>query len=86
LSLVFIDGSHSHAAAFTDYSAWAGHVMPEGYLLIHDIFEDPEKGGQAPHHIYKLAASSGLFHQFPMTKSLGILKRNGYRHPPKTPV
>ncbi len=75
LSLVFIDGGHSYAAAYTDYNAWAGHVMPNGYLLIHDIFKDPEKGGQAPYHVYKLAIASGLFKEVSMINTLGILKR-----------
>ncbi len=38
LSLVFIDGGHTFEAAFTDYNAWFGHIIPHGYLLIHDIF------------------------------------------------
>ena len=75
LSLVFIDGGHSYAAAYTDYNAWAGHVMPNGYLLIHDIFKDPEKGGQAPYHVYKLAVASGLFKEVSMINTLGVLKR-----------
>jgi len=75
LSLVFIDGSHSYAAAYTDYNAWAGHIMPNGYLMIHDIFKDPEKGGQAPYHIYKLAVASGLFKEVSMIHTLGVLKR-----------
>ena len=87
LGMVFIDGGHSSSAAFTDYSAWAGHIMPEGYLLIHDIFENPQKGGQAPYHIYNLALGSGLFHEHPRTKTLGILQRNPCKHldynPPK---
>jgi predicted O-methyltransferase YrrM len=83
LSLVFIDGGHSFEAAYTDYNAWAGHIMPNGYLLIHDIFKDPEKGGQAPHHIYNMAVASGLFKELPMIKTLGILQRCNCRdtHP-----
>jgi predicted O-methyltransferase YrrM len=75
LSLVFIDGGHSFEAVYTDYIAWAGHIMHDGYLLIHDIFKDPEKGGQAPYHVYKLAVASGLFKELPMIKTLGVLKR-----------
>ena len=76
LSLVFIDGGHTYEAAYTDYSAWTGHIMPGGYLLIHDIFKDPEKGGQAPYHIYRLAVASGLFKELPMIDSLGVLQRH----------
>jgi hypothetical protein len=79
LSLVFIDGGHSYEAAYTDYNAWSGHIMPGGYLLIHDIFEDPEKGGQAPYHIYQMAAASGLFKELPMVDTLGVLKRRDLR-------
>jgi len=75
LSLVFIDGGHSFESAFKDYSSWAGHIVPNGYLLIHDIFENPQKGGQAPHHVYRLAVASGLFRELPMIKTLGVLKR-----------
>ena len=75
LSLVFIDGGHTYEAAFADYNAWAGHIISGGYLLIHDIFKDPAKGGQAPYHIYKLAIASGLFQELPMTKTLGVLQR-----------
>ncbi len=82
LSLVFIDGGHTYEAAFTDYNAWAGHIMPEGYLLIHDIFKDPAKGGQAPYHIYNLAVASGLFQELPMTRTLGVLQRRKSGHIP----
>lgn len=75
LSLVFIDGGHSYESAYTDYQSWAGHIISGGYLLIHDIFENPEEGGQAPYQVYQLALSSGLFQELPRTKTLGVLKR-----------
>lgn len=75
LALVFIDGGHTHTAAYSDYAAWAAHVMPGGLLLIHDIFKNPQQGGQAPYTIYRLAVSSGLFEELPMTKTLGVLRR-----------
>jgi predicted O-methyltransferase YrrM len=75
LSLVFIDGGHSYESASTDYNCWAGFIMPKGYLLIHDIFLDPEKGGQAPYEVYKLALASNRFRELPMTGTLGVLRR-----------
>ena len=75
LSLIFIDGGHTFAAVFADYCGWISHIMPAGYLVIHDIFTDPSKGGQAPRCIYQMALSSGLFHELPMTGTLGVLKR-----------
>ena len=75
LSLVFIDGGHTYQAAYTDYNSWLGHIMPGGYLLIHDIFKNPEEGGQAPYYVYQLAIASSLFFKLPMTKTLGVLQR-----------
>ena len=75
LSLVFIDGGHSYDAVFADYQCWSRHLMPDGYLLIHDIFADPAQGGQAPYEVYKLARASGLFHELPMVKTLGVLQK-----------
>lgn len=77
LSLVFIDGGHAFDTARGDYDCWAGHVMPGGYLLVHDIFEDPAEGGQAPWEMYKLAVASGGFIELPRVKSLGVLRRSG---------
>ena len=75
LSMVFIDGGHSLEAALADYSSWASHVMPGGFLAIHDIFPDPTKGGQAPYTVYKLALASELFEELSMVNTLGVLRR-----------
>jgi predicted O-methyltransferase YrrM len=75
LSMVFIDGGHSEEAALTDYDCWSRHIIPGGYLLIHDIFKDPAAGGQAPYRIYNLARSSGNFAPLSMIKTLGVLQR-----------
>ena len=75
LGLVFIDGGHAFETALTDYRCWSGFLRPGGYLLIHDLFEDPAAGGQAPWRVYQQAAGSGLFEELPRTKSLGVLRR-----------
>jgi predicted O-methyltransferase YrrM len=75
LALVFIDGGHTYEAAFTDYESWAPHIMPGGYLLIHDVFFDPAQGGQAPREVYQAALDSGRFEAAPMTGTLGVLRR-----------
>ena len=75
LSMVFIDGGHSLEAAMTDYRCWAGHIVKDGLLAIHDIFPDPDAGGQAPYNILKLAIASGLFEEIDRIKSLAILRR-----------
>jgi len=75
LSLVLIDGGHTFEAATADYSGWVPHIVPGGFLVIHDIFPDPAKGGQAPYCIYKMALASDLFQELPRVKTLGVLKR-----------
>ncbi len=75
LSLVFIDGGHSLAAARADYESWAKHIMTGGFLLIHDIFADPAEGGQAPRQVYEMALDSGMFATAGKVKTLGVLKR-----------
>ncbi|WP_346836759.1 class I SAM-dependent methyltransferase [Microbulbifer sp. SAOS-129_SWC] len=75
LGLVFIDGGHSLEAAMTDYRSWARHIVPGGYLAIHDIFPDPADGGQAPYDIYKLALASAQFELVEMVGTLGVLRR-----------
>jgi len=75
ISMLFIDGGHSFEAAFKDYQTWAPHIQPEGFLVIHDIFFDPQKGGQAPRQVYEIALESGDYLALAMTKTLGVLKR-----------
>lgn len=75
ISMLFIDGGHSFTAAHTDYLTWAPHIQSEGFLVIHDIFFDPQKGGQAPRQVYEIALGSGDYQEFEMTKTLGVLKK-----------
>ena len=75
LSMLFIDGGHSMAAALTDYRSWVGHILPGGILAIHDLFPNPEEGGQAPITIYRLALASGLFEEIEVVNTLGLLRR-----------
>ncbi len=75
LSLVFIDGGHSFTAAYGDYLHWSPHLMSGGFLLIHDLFEDPKDGGQAPWQVYQKALQSGGYREMPRVKTLGILRK-----------
>ena len=68
LSLVFIDGGHSFEAALTDYKSWSRHILPDGYLLIHDIFKDPQKGGRG--------GSFGACGKFQNKDQIGVSGRN----------
>jgi predicted O-methyltransferase YrrM len=77
LGMVFIDGGHSHAQAHADYDGWASKVVPGGVLAIHDLFPNPDEGGQAPIEIYRKGLASGLFEALETTKTLGVLRRRG---------
>lgn len=75
LGMVFIDGGHSLEVAEADYECWSPHVVSGGILAIHDLFPDPNDGGQAPYTIYKRALASGLFEALPVVTTLGLLRR-----------
>lgn len=75
LGMVFIDGGHSLEAALNDYRSWSTCIVKGGVLAIHDIFPDPNDGGQAPYTIWKMAVASGLFEELPIIGTLGVLRR-----------
>ena len=75
LGLVFIDGGHSMQAALADWRGWAGHVAPDGYLLIHDVHPVPGDGGRPPMEIYRRAIASGLFEPVERQEALIALRR-----------
>jgi len=75
LGMVFIDGGHTLKAAHADYEAWAPRVATGGILAIHDLFDDPADGGQAPIEAYRRALRSGGFEELPRTNTLGVLRR-----------
>jgi predicted O-methyltransferase YrrM len=74
LGLLFIDGGHALDVAMADYAAWATFVAPGGLLAIHDVFEDPAEGGQAPFMVWQRAAADG-FVPVTTTGSLRTLRR-----------
>ena len=74
LSMVFIDGGHSFDAAYADFLTWAPHIIPGGFLVIHDIFFNPEEGGQPPRQVYEQAQATGRYDVLDMTKTLGVLR------------
>jgi hypothetical protein len=86
ISLLFIDGGHAFETVWQDYSAWSGHIMSGGLLLMHDIYEDPADGGQAPFEVFEMALASGLFVEQDRCGSLRMLRRQdiGSHPPPRT--
>ena len=77
LSLLFIDGGHGEDVAWADYRAWAPKVAVGGTLAIHDVFSDPNDGGQVPYDIFCAALASGEFTEAGATGSLRLLARVG---------
>lgn len=75
ISILFIDGGHSLQAALNDYNSWKDKIAKNGYLLIHDVFPNPEDGGRPPFEIYNLAKKSGDFKDLGIFKTLAILKK-----------
>jgi len=79
LRFLFIDGGHTEEAAQRDFEGWARWLEPGSGLVIHDVFPDPNDGGQAPYRIYRRALESGAFQEVSMTGSLRVLQRTDGR-------
>lgn len=75
LALLFIDGGHSEEPAQADYSGFAPWVQLGGVLVIHDCFENPADGGQAPFHVWQRAVASGSFTPTETVGSMRVLTR-----------
>ncbi len=76
IALLFIDGGHAEVHAQNDYSGWARWVQPGGALVIHDVFERPEDGGQAPFHVWQRAVEGGAFTPAGTVGSMRVLTRS----------
>jgi hypothetical protein len=57
-----------------DYAEWSPQVESQGVLAIHDVFEDPADGGQAPFHVWERAVADG-FEPASTTGSLRVLRK-----------
>jgi MMP 1-O-methyltransferase len=77
VALLFIDGGHAEIHAQNDYTGFAHWVQPGGVLVIHDVFERPEDGGQAPYHVWLRAVESGDFLPVETVGSMRVLRRLG---------
>jgi predicted O-methyltransferase YrrM len=75
VALLFIDGGHAEEHAQNDYTGFARWVQPGGVLVIHDVFERPEDGGQAPYHVWKRAVDSRAFTPADTVGSMRVLTR-----------
>ena len=75
IGLLFIDGSHSKKSAFSDFKAWSDFICKDGYLLIHDVFPDPNDGGRPPYELFEHVKETNQFKLIELYKTLGILKK-----------
>ncbi len=75
LSLVFIDGGHSEPMAIADCLEWSRFIVPGGILAVHDIFPNPEDGGQGPWMGLTAVLETGSFELLDQVNSLGALRR-----------
>ena len=75
LRLLFIDGGHTEEAAQRDFDGWVRWVDVGGALVIHDVFPNPDDGGQAPFHIYRRALDTGAFREVSAIGSMRVLER-----------
>jgi MMP 1-O-methyltransferase len=75
LGLLFVDGGHGAAVVRADYHDWSPHVASGGLLAVHDVFEDPADGGQAPFDVWREAVASNRFRPVSTTGSLRVLRR-----------
>jgi MMP 1-O-methyltransferase len=75
LGLVFVDGGHAEDTVRADIDNWAPHVAPGGLLVVHDVFADPDDGGQGPYHAYRRALGRGSFEEAGGEGSLRLLRR-----------
>lgn len=55
IGYLFIDGGHSQTQANSDFDHWVPKVIENGILAIHDVFDDPKDGGQAPYKLFQRA-------------------------------
>ncbi|MGV0607102.1 class I SAM-dependent methyltransferase [Mycolicibacterium sp. XJ1904] len=75
LRFLFIDGGHTEEAAQRDFDGWAKWVEVGAALVIHDVFPNPDEGGQAPFHIYQRALNTNHFREVSATGSMRVLER-----------
>jgi len=70
LALLFVDGGHTDEHAGNDYTGFGRWVASGGTMVVHDVFPDPQDGGQPPYRIYLRALESG----FRESRALGSMR------------
>ncbi len=69
-AFVFIDGGHSSIQSWSDFIDWSPKLIKGGVLAIHDVFDDPAKGGRPPFEIVTALRHSRAFVELDQVGSL----------------
>lgn len=77
LALLFVDGGHTDEHVTNDYEGFGRWVVHGGLMVMHDVFADPEDGGQAPWRCYRRALAGGDWEQVGERGSIRVLRRVG---------
>ena len=72
---MFIDGGHAEEDVEQDVEGWSGCVVRRGYLCMHDLFDDPAQGGQAPWRAFETLRASRHWEYVGQFETLGVLRR-----------
>lgn len=77
LAFLFIDGGHTDEHVTNDYEGFARWVDDGAILVIHDVFERPDDGGQPPWRVFMRALASGDWDLVSERGSMRVLRRIG---------
>ena len=75
LAFLFIDGGHTDEHVTNDFEGFARWVEHGGILVIHDVFERPQDGGQPPWRVYRRAIVGGEWELVTHRGSMRVLRR-----------
>ena len=75
LAFLFIDGGHTDEHVTNDFEGFARWVEHGGILVIHDVFERPEDGGQPPWRVYRRAIVGREWELVTHRGSMRVLRR-----------
>ena len=74
-AFLFIDGGHTDEHVTNDFEGFARWVEHGGILVIHDVFERPQDGGQPPWRVYRRAIVGGEWELVTHRRSMRVLRR-----------
>ncbi len=75
IHILFIDGDHSIEGCSRDFSMYAHKLVPGGFLIFHDYYEDRSNLGPT-HVIQQFVMKDSTFQFFKQFDSLWIARRN----------